>query len=471
MRATALAALGLVGCAPKTAEQTSEKSTGLASTGPVSPEGFEEIAPLVKPDLSDLEMMKERMTLEDLNEIRLEQIEACEDYVCDDGTVIPKIWVQVRETVDGIGYGCGAQNFTDAKSFEGWKMLCNNDEDLAAIYVYAPIGKRFNALDASVATGLTEERCAEALKQLAYNGMLFHVNIAGMDFYSHQRLAHGVTESSMNMYPVEGFIPAYGYGMKGADREQMPYPAYYPLPVNKDIVLDESIIPYDDIEGLLDRHNKFCVSPCQCVYLQGTDPNVPDIHDRDAIKNYVLPDGVHLEKCYTFGEEAQFYIDQGIGREVSRDEMREMLQRSIDEGCVMQSCFTKYTEVICSCNSLGCLPSMHPSAVVDNHNTNYYANLSHYNLMYKKDNCIKCGTCVERCPMDAIEMDEDGYPSIAGVCVRCGQCAYVCPNGVRKLKAKDEAEMPAMPEDLLEWGNIDAVYRYGKGMWPKTEEK
>jgi len=40
--------------------------------------------------------------------------------------------------------------------------------------------------------------------------------------------------------------------------------------------------------------------------------------------------------------------------------------------------------------------------------------------------CQECGTCVEVCPMGAI--DPDDVSKIDGVCIRCNACVKACPS-------------------------------------------
>ncbi|MCI5976544.1 MAG: 4Fe-4S binding protein [Candidatus Faecousia sp.] len=49
-------------------------------------------------------------------------------------------------------------------------------------------------------------------------------------------------------------------------------------------------------------------------------------------------------------------------------------------------------------------------------------------MAYKiTDTCIKCGTCAENCPVEAISEGDDQYVIDADVCVSCGSCAENCP--------------------------------------------
>ena len=43
------------------------------------------------------------------------------------------------------------------------------------------------------------------------------------------------------------------------------------------------------------------------------------------------------------------------------------------------------------------------------------------------DSCVKCGSCAEQCPVEAISEGEDTYVIDPDVCVSCGSCAEQCP--------------------------------------------
>ena len=44
----------------------------------------------------------------------------------------------------------------------------------------------------------------------------------------------------------------------------------------------------------------------------------------------------------------------------------------------------------------------------------------------KRENCIRCGSCAEACPVDAVYLDpQTGYPA---VCIHCGRCVSFCPH-------------------------------------------
>jgi NAD-dependent dihydropyrimidine dehydrogenase PreA subunit len=44
------------------------------------------------------------------------------------------------------------------------------------------------------------------------------------------------------------------------------------------------------------------------------------------------------------------------------------------------------------------------------------------------EECTRCDTCVDECPMEAIIEDGKGkYIIISDLCTDCGSCADVCP--------------------------------------------
>ena len=43
------------------------------------------------------------------------------------------------------------------------------------------------------------------------------------------------------------------------------------------------------------------------------------------------------------------------------------------------------------------------------------------------DACVKCGSCAENCPVEAISEGEDTYVIDADGGVSCGSCAEACP--------------------------------------------
>ncbi len=59
---------------------------------------------------------------------------------------------------------------------------------------------------------------------------------------------------------------------------------------------------------------------------------------------------------------------------------------------------------------------------------NQYDQEEEHTMAYRiTDNCVKCGTCADTCPLGIISEGEDKYVIDAEQCVECGSCAAACP--------------------------------------------
>ena len=45
------------------------------------------------------------------------------------------------------------------------------------------------------------------------------------------------------------------------------------------------------------------------------------------------------------------------------------------------------------------------------------------------DDCVKCGACVDVCPLNAINEGDAKYEIVKDICSDCGACEGVCPMG------------------------------------------
>jgi len=62
--------------------------------------------------------------------------------------------------------------------------------------------------------------------------------------------------------------------------------------------------------------------------------------------------------------------------------------------------------------------------------------LSQAEKMYAPAKCIKCGTCVDACPENAITLTPEGIITDPELCKMCGKCAEVCPTKAIEMSGK-----------------------------------
>ena len=408
------------------------------------------------------------MGIDELNRRRHELVDSVGEHVCEDGTVVPAVWNKLRALFNSYGLGYAGDVEEDV-SFDF--LMANMTEDEAQAYIEMPYGVVFTAAEFAAASGRDEAECADVCEDLSHRGLLWRARRAGVAYYHHVAIVHGVFEYNLNRYYEDGWISSFTSSYMKPVYANAAFltggtPFYYAIPCEENIVADEEgILPLDDYQKIIDRNEVICVAPCQCRLMSMAAEGIeaPAIGSEE-LKDYMSPLCGHpLETCMVFGEEAEYYIENGIARQIDRDEAKSILERSVDHGMILQSCFTQGSEVICSCTGECC--GILKVYVAGGPETCEelgisYANTSNYDLVYDKDACVKCGACVERCPMFAISMDDEGYPQVNALCMRCGQCGIVCPAQARKLTAKPAEQRLEMPHDMLGDYNLKAAYRF-----------
>ena len=55
---------------------------------------------------------------------------------------------------------------------------------------------------------------------------------------------------------------------------------------------------------------------------------------------------------------------------------------------------------------------------------------------YIGETCIKCGSCREECPGNAIKKKDEVYYIELDKCLECGTCSFVCPVGAVDIKKR-----------------------------------
>lgn len=477
LRGAALGAMGLgaasamFGCAPQSANAT------LATTG--DGEAKREVSDLTgwagTPE-DILAIGGSTMPLADLNRMREEYVNAQTDFVCEDGTVIPAAYVKMRALIHTYGQGSG--NEVSAATFAG--LMDKLTEDQALAYTQMPYGVRFNAMDFQDKSGRSLEECHELCELMAQQGWLERYETTDGITYHHIGFFQGVEE-----YPFDYIIyedPTWLPGIEGEDMFEdfgtSGTPNFISIPVSKDVVKDEVLPLHDDIEKFIRGKGKYAVAPCLCRWMWVRD-NCPDTEQppfedflAGKCADYRAPEieNFHVETCLQCGDEAEYWIWKNMAREITEDEAVALLKRSAEDGMILHSLFHQDHGTICSCHSDSHCYICDFFTAIGEEGQDWdqkpaFQQISHYMLDVDYDKCVKCGTCMARCPLHAVTMDgEGGAPKVNARCERCGQCAMVCPQEARKLTRRPEEMNLPLPATHLDDYNLKGAYRFEKGL-------
>ena len=208
----------------------------------------------------------------------------------------------------------------------------------------------------------------------------------------------------MNQYYINDFA---------ADFLGHPTKALRTVPINETIEDPRKIVPYEDILKIVENFEYCAVSPCPCSHRHNLDPEFKDCKHE-------------LERCLHFDRLGRYTVQNGLGREITKEETLEILKRAAEAGLVHGITTTKeQMDTICNCCSCCCifLESVvkMPGIIPRGHQP------SNYVREQDEEKCIGCGLCVERCPMKALELKDKKVIFDPDRCLGCGVCVYKCP--------------------------------------------
>jgi Na+-translocating ferredoxin:NAD+ oxidoreductase subunit B len=199
----------------------------------------------------------------------------------------------------------------------------------------------------------------------------------------------------------------------------------------------DRVMPYEDALQIVQKSSSPIIYPCMC---------------RQAARNCDDP----LDVCMLFGLEpyggnvpgqavldpAQMVDGPPRARPVSVDEAAEILKQAANAGLVHTTMNSRENYwFICNCCSHAC----HGLRGTTQLDIPHAVAPSSYWAAVDEDLCNGCEACVDRCQVDAIEMNENMVAEIDYErCLGCGVCTLICaPEALRLEKRDDRIFTPA----------------------------
>ena len=182
------------------------------------------------------------------------------------------------------------------------------------------------------------------------------------------------------------------------------------IPVNEGITPESRILAYDDVVKIIENARTLAVVKCSCRVIDGTC-------------------GKPLEACIQVDRAAEYSLERGTGRALSKREAIDIVKTSEKEGLVHVVDNRQVVgHVICNCCKDCCL---NWSVMAG---PKKWVAPSRFEAVVDPDLCTGCETCLERCFFDAIAVKNDLAAVDPGKCMGCGVCAVSCPTEALRLK-------------------------------------
>ena len=196
------------------------------------------------------------------------------------------------------------------------------------------------------------------------------------------------------------------------------------LTVDKSLPADATIMPFEQVSAIIDRETSFAAVFCHCR------------HQAKLTGNPCRIENVPERTCFYFGQVADFMVEREFARRVSKEECLEILKQCEAAGLVHNiNNYLGRSLVLCNCCSCCCdflvrmkkyrgLQSVAPSNFI---------------VRVDGESCTGCGTCIERCQMEALCLVDDKVSLNGDYCMGCGNCVSTCPAGALEMVRHSDA--------------------------------
>ena len=186
----------------------------------------------------------------------------------------------------------------------------------------------------------------------------------------------------------------------------LPRAAVRVIPINTAVEPNSQILAMDDVGKLIDGARTIAVTKCSCRVIDGAC-------------------GKPLDVCMQLDRAAEYSIERGTGRPLTREQALRMLEQCEADGLVhVAENKQGVGNVICNCCNDCCINWTSIRSGLGK-----FVAPSRFRAAIQAEDCNGCELCVPRCFFDAMHMVE--ADTLAAVdqekCMGCGVCRVVCP--------------------------------------------
>ncbi len=323
------------------------------------------------------------------------------------------------------------------------RLFSPEEVGLATRLSYKPRPPR-EIYEAAGETGMSLDEMEAMLDRMMKKGVIGHMERGGERLFFNLPLLVGMYEGQLYRLTPEflkdfdRYTSSRSFGLEFLGTA---VPQMRTIPVGRSIHPEHHITTHDHLQAIIEQTEApIVINECIC-------------RKAAALKGKSCSKTTRLETCMAFGDTAKNCLRSGFGREISKEEALEIARLNESDGLVLQPSNTREVEFVCACCGCCCgMLSVHKMLPkpADFWASNYYASVD-------PETCTACGTCVERCEVGAVSVNDSLGASVVDLsrCLGCGNCVSTCPGeSIRLLRKEKETTPPENLEDL--YGTIMA---------------
>ncbi|NHI93812.1 MAG: 4Fe-4S dicluster domain-containing protein [Candidatus Lokiarchaeota archaeon] len=345
------------------------------------------------------------------------------------------IYEQLRQKLNIQGQG--APNHRAILDF--LKIIWTED-DVKLLLNFDSVGKFVSAAKIAKNSGLEKNNVKDTLNKLAEKGTIlkmgnqytlipFAPGIFEFYFVAQKDTKENFKKASILMEEIiEEVMPSLGLSSEfGIFRPKLPLNEEKIISIDESINAKSQVLAWEKVEEMLNYSDVYAKVPCQCRMVGDYVGDPCKIAPKDV-------------GCFVTGIVAEQVIKMGHGTKLTKDEAIEYLQKAEKAGLVHSG--TNISNdlsnlLICNCCPCHCgalkSQSKHKFGIV---------NKSNFEPRIDTELCVLCGTCVKKCPMNAIfhiYSTNERIEITTDYCIGCGICAVNCAkNAIKMVKVRDE---------------------------------
>jgi len=232
-------------------------------------------------------------------------------------------------------------------------------------------------------------------------------------------------------------------------RPLLPYEAKEKLiEINESLDYESQALPYELVKEMIDQNEHFAVIPCQCRLI-GELTGEPCECAPAEMGCFMV--GIAAQAVPTMCEDA---------RTLTKEEAIQFLKDTEKAGLVHNASFgtTERGVFICNCCSCHC-GALYPARLMHVKG----ASTSNYTPKINMELCIKCETCMRKCPGEAIfhkfpneaDLSDEKMVIREELCIGCGLCAANCPkDAIKMVKVRENVPKKGPKYDKFSIGEL-----------------